>query len=165
MLQGKHGKLAIHECQRYYTLGRETEREKVRGRHFSGAFFPDNWTKLRGLRSQKELLRAQHICKSVPLLKCLNRDFDIELTVLCALTLPAAMVDKPKLSPVFEHLHDMSCYLSLTVSSFWSPEDSPSPSARHPTSPQSYLGCWSPAQQSCLWTLSAVLCVCMGQGW
>lgn len=31
--------------------------------------------KLRGLRSQEELLSAQHICKSVHSLKCLSRGF------------------------------------------------------------------------------------------
>lgn len=167
MLQGKHGKWAIHECQRYYTLGRETEREKLWADispEFSSLTTGGNFarrTELRGLRSQKELLRVQHICKSVPLLKCLNRDFDVELAVLRALTCwylqPLLTWDKPKSSPGFEHPRDVSRRFGVAASGVWSTKDSPSPSARHPASPQSYLGCGSPAQQSCLWTLSAVL--------
>lgn len=61
--------------------------ERPREKRWRKHFFPDNWwnferrAKLRGLRSQEELLRAQHICKSVHLLKCLSRDSGIWLAV------------------------------------------------------------------------------------
>lgn len=42
--------------------------------------------KLRGLRSQEELLSAQHICRSLHLLECLSRGFGIQLAVQGAQT-------------------------------------------------------------------------------
>lgn len=64
--------------------GRERQREKKFvadiSPEFSSLTTGGNFvrrTKLRGLRSQEEVLSAQHICKSVHLLQCLNRDFDI----------------------------------------------------------------------------------------
>lgn len=72
--------------------------------------------KLRGLRSQEELLSAQHICKSVHSLKCLSRGFGIfgcpESTDWLV---PAARVGKPRLSPGSERPRVMSLHFSVTA--------------------------------------------------
>lgn len=82
MLQEKHSKWEIHECQSYMCWTERHREKKFKADispEFSSLITGGNFvrTKLRGLRSQEELLSAQHICKSVHLLKCLNRGFDI----------------------------------------------------------------------------------------
>lgn len=80
MVQGKHGEWEIQES---YMPWREAE-SKIVEENISpelpslptGGNF-EKRAKLRGLRSQEELLSAQHICESLHLLKCLSRDFGI----------------------------------------------------------------------------------------
>lgn len=84
MVPGKHGKWEIQErCMPWREAERKNVEENISPELPSpptGGNF-EKRAKLRGLRSQEELLSAQHICESLHLLKCSGRGFAISVAV------------------------------------------------------------------------------------
>lgn len=112
--------------------------------------------KLRGLISQEELLSAQHTSS---LAEVLRQSF-WHPAGLCreqSWLLPAARVDKPRLSPGSQCLHVVSLHFSVTAfqcEPFEAPRVHPPPLQGIPL-PHSVI-----CTAELLWTLSAVLHVC-----